>query len=1649
MKKLLLSLAGLVSVFIFSFSCKNIGLGAEVDLEAPVVTVTTPESLSKVHRHFELCGTCTDNIKVTAVTVSNFVTGKVYGDATITGTDWMFPMALDPEEEGELSLLVTASDPSQNQSTKSKKVITYLVDDTAPISEEWYIERGAGITINLFSKEYLQAVDTTVSVNKDIPQNQSFIIHGKVSDSMSINKVTVSLYDGNTEVISKTVTGSYTPAATFTHDEIIAKNSAYATGKHYFQIHYKAEDDHGNPSSDDVGFVLWWPESDNPGIVQTDADNQQKLGIEINNSIPVDMFDDDEIKEYYIALKNDTSAQLTGVTEAILVTDETKRNAIFSEDNRVKTTTDTAKLEYIKTDKSITDGGTISAGSRDISHIIPTTATAAASPMKLVVCVKDVNGKWSAKIYSVSITDGEIPLLYVTSPEENAIPAVETGTTKFKLKGYALDKRDANKEGTVKIAYIPDSVGNSDAKEARAKEIFADNTITWSTPGTKTNFTDGVKLIWKKTTRDNTFTDPTGNNWKKRTYEFEYDLNSYFGTGGGTITKFFGIMYTDINGNEIFKKFIISGDNVPPTIVNNSSAANMAVVNPNTQSLTLSFKGTKTSGLPMNDDTYKISINGTSTEYTKASGLTADSTNGGYKVTLGSTALKALNLEQPTFVFEVEDKFGNKATDRRTIVLTDLPAVTSITTDKPTGTYKTGDVLTFQVNFSKEVKVTGTPKLNLYYSTSDTEAKKATYSSGNRTKSLTFTWTVPENVTSDKIIIKTSDYLTLDTGVKIEPDGLGEGNAQCETLTSTLDGVELKIDSVSPKFSTIKYTTTVDDQSGVKYIKKDDVITAELTATENILVSGAPKLILKSGTESLSFDFQGVNGKEATFVHKVTTSSPNGSVGLNGTAYLSTADAKTITDEIGNELTMQALTASSCDSITIDTVAPSVPTIKLNNGTLTAGTKTTAQTLTLTNVESGATAYYSLNAGSSWNVYTTGVSLPDGESEITAKQKDKAGNESTPPDAVKVNVQTTFPSVTALTITNTNGWYKYEAGKNNAITMNVTFAEKVKLPTANAKLTFTDYDDKGSYEATFAAATTATNTLTATYIIKNTDVIKGIKVTGFTAGSIEDANGNKPGTTVPLTGFLTEGNGWRKEVKVDGVAPKIATSGGYTPAKDGVLTHAYTVNDSGVVTDRVEVTLKFNEKVYVEKGYVTLQRIGADNTTNKDNWAIPAVLSNEKFMNIYNQLSSTTDRETLMVTIAGNGSGAEKLQDTTARPVGPYMKYTHGINADGSPDQTTKFVLAPEYDIFGTTGTVKNIRDVLIKTGYHQHKVDINSTQVTGNGTDTITIKFNDEIAEGQHWALLMDSTCLRDEAGNTFEGFSDVTKYNFWSKTVAQPVVRVFRYSHNIGAQEPTNTTTNGYVLVEASDVKTRNITKWTNNGTTYNNANADSATKLAPTGNAQVRIDCETPGASIKFSVTNSGSATQTNATTVHTEAGNKDGESKYDNKGKYSTTANKATSAMTSATVAYTKGQRIIVGDNSYTTARKDYVTARATAPTAASTMAQSPFGYEGIFKTVVHYNGKANSQIQIQGGTFNGGMPSLPGFPLRDAVQGTDSQRYNQNCYQPANDTDEHYWVTYDIISEFSILSVSGSSGWSQLYSYGDYGQYMYLSNISHY
>ena len=137
MKKSFISILILLSVIGFSACKLEVGMGASVDLEAPVISVTKMKSgENTIKTSFETSiycnkdvifyGTAKDNQKVSNVKAEikwaedeafNFL-----GNATLDGNDWTLKLSLN--KEGACSIKFTAEDSSGNYGTKSSKVVT-------------------------------------------------------------------------------------------------------------------------------------------------------------------------------------------------------------------------------------------------------------------------------------------------------------------------------------------------------------------------------------------------------------------------------------------------------------------------------------------------------------------------------------------------------------------------------------------------------------------------------------------------------------------------------------------------------------------------------------------------------------------------------------------------------------------------------------------------------------------------------------------------------------------------------------------------------------------------------------------------------------------------------------------------------------------------------------------------------------------------------------------------------------------------------------------------------------------------------------------------------------------------------------------------------------------------------------------------------------------------------------------------------------------------------------------------------------------------------------------------------------------------------------------------------------------------------------
>lgn len=1660
MKKVLILLLGILLLF---FSC-DVGLGSAIDLEAPELSVSTPLSLSKVKRQVTIKGTCSDNFKVTQVSITNRSTGEHYGNAVISGNNWTANLYLP---EGEQELLITAKDAAGNTSVKSSKVILLLVDETAPEGLSWYIDRGNGVQVQLKDKEELENLKLDDAVNKHIPQNEEFTLYGRFYDAMSIDTITLIFSEAGTEILRKTVTAEpktgeednyigdgksiYAPSWSFTHDELVARKSSLATGKHYLEVSYYSSDNHENSETRPLPCILWYPESDKPGVQQSgtkkdEVTGQDVLSVNIGSSIPVHFFDDDELEEVYYDFIPETEFTAKGYTLSNLASKKNNlRNKVLSSDLSGRT-----------------------------DWPLQVQAGEITGEYYLLAYAKDKNSKISGRsakesvrIIKTTVADASNPLLIITSPQENSVPYITAGTEQFDFTGYSYDTSGSYR---VRIAYIPGNGEYSTAskREARAKELFIAN------KNNNAEIKGPNGEIIKSFVFPETKTKESGDRWFRENFNFTFDALNDFGEEKKSL-KFFEILLEDTDGNQVFKQFNVAADTIEPEISIASPSENMFVCDYRNEDLLLKFKAIKSTGLGIEESGYKVERKDyeDSLYWTVANGGLKK--NGDYyEVTIPKATLKiwaegnaAFKADvQPIFKFYAEDVLGNKTSDQRTIVLSPLPVLESISVDKISGTYPAGKTpFNFQAKFSDSVKVTGTPRLKLAGIMPADKDYYANYTTGSGTDTLTFELSeIPSDVYTPGDTILFCDLGKIDlNGGTIVTGTAGTGNAKISFVSEknfwdskdvsvTTIKREIKLDGVAPEIDDI--TVTVDgivrNADGNFYVNKNREIILNAVFTEKVLVSGNP--VLTAG--GLNFTFQSLDDKTVKFAHKVSDNE-NAVITCNLRTCISNADFASIKDEAGNS--MKAGSEIKDPKVVVDTRAPLVPSI--NGLPVDAAGKpqkiyNTSPRFTIEKKSSDTDIVkyeYSLNGGLSWQTADGTVTISESGSYILkARVVDRASNVSPVTDGIEIVLNDTFPVVDEISIAKVKGNYpKGETVDFKVFLHDVVepFAEKDASGNPTAYIIFTDTAGTTGKEriVPVTKSDVRTNKLVFTYTVSDNDDFNGVKITKVDLGKIQDKYKNQASsaTQTKIASLLATAPCNRSDIKLDGLTPKLVkyrlgTTEYDYPAAEFTDAHE---KISGCANNAFTITLKFSEVVIKESGTIILQR--------KGNWAIPPVMDGEKFTDLYGKMS-VSNREKMVITVTGDGTLInEKLDNLTGMPVGPYQRITHGLKNVGGkavPDTDTKFVLAYDYGLYDDNDTVKGIRNALKSVDYDKHMLEVRTANVSlsysdgkpaeakKNKGDLLTLTFSDVIEDGQEWELIIDADSFHDVTGNPFAGLksvsdTDTTKKTFalWSNKVSQPVVRVNRYSHGLGAYGLNNSgeekKITGYVAVK---------------GTTSTGDASLSGRNLKPLGYANVRIDCETPGATIKQQTINGGTALYS----AHKFTNN----NKNEDDTHKSSIADIAVSSLM-LTAGGTKYESPIrVGDTSsdnarFKTARKDYVTAYAEKEGFTS----SEPGYEGVFKTVViTYKNNTNDQIDMQGGTSNGGEPVVSGFPLRDA---TSDRRYSKNCYLYTESGNSYFaWVSYEIVStNFAILQVR--TNYSSLYPSHSYGQLLYLYNYS--
>jgi uncharacterized repeat protein (TIGR02543 family) len=501
-----------------------------------------------------------------------------------------------------------------------------------------------------------------------------------------------------------------------------------------------------------------------------------------------------------------------------------------------------------------------------------------------------------------------------------------------------------------------------------------------------------------------------------------------------------------------------------------------------------------------------------------------------------------------------EDIDGTGNTNQIRVKKYPLPAFTSSVNVPANATYKTGDNLTFTVNFNKAVTVSGgTPYIPITLNTGGTV--NATYNGGSGTKALTFLYTVVSgNYDNDGITVGSN--IVLPAGCTIKD---GSSIDASLTLNSVGSTTGVLVDAVGPAVTSVSSTTA--DGS----YKTGAVIALTLNFSEAATVTGIPTLALNSGgtasyssgsgTTVLTFNYTVANGQNSTDLDYSSTSA----LSLSG---------GTVKDGSGNDATLTLPNVGGASSlggqknIIIDNTAPTVTL----SSTATNPTNSSSIPVTITFSEPVAgfvVSDISVTNGTATgflivNSYTyTATITPTNAGTVTVNvagsvAADAAGNLNLGATSLIRTYDNIVPTVFSVSSSAVDGVYK----TGDVITITTTFSEAVIVNgtptlTLNSGGTALYLSGSGSAILTFSYTVASGNRCADLDYLS----ISSLSLSG---GTIKDGAGNNAILTLPEVGSSNSLSG-QKNILI-GIMPKVTTQ-----SISGILSTTATGN--GNVTD--------------------------------------------------------------------------------------------------------------------------------------------------------------------------------------------------------------------------------------------------------------------------------------------------------------------------------------------------------------------------------------------------------------------------------------------------------------------------------------------------
>ncbi len=323
------------------------------------------------------------------------------------------------------------------------------------------------------------------------------------------------------------------------------------------------------------------------------------------------------------------------------------------------------------------------------------------------------------------------------------------------------------------------------------------------------------------------------------------------------------------------------------------------------------------------------------------------------------------------------------------------PPIVSSVTGPSAGSYRAGQVLSFTVNFTQSVVVTGSPRIPL---TIGSSSVFATYASGSGSTALVFSYTV-QSGDLDSNGIEATSPISLNSGSINTSGGTSSGLAFTAPNTSAV-----LVDAILPSAVSVTSSTT----DGIYDVGA--VIPVAVSFTEAVTVVGTPTLTLETGSVDRVVNYTSGSGTSTlTFNYTVQSGDTSADLDYVSTSALS-ANGGTIRDAAGNDAVLTLSTPGTIGSlgaskaIRINTSTPTDITLSANRVVDQASVGTTVGTLTAVDADAGDSFTYTLvsgtgstgNArfsisGSTLQVQTT-PAISDSSYSIRVRATDAAGH---------------------------------------------------------------------------------------------------------------------------------------------------------------------------------------------------------------------------------------------------------------------------------------------------------------------------------------------------------------------------------------------------------------------------------------------------------------------------------------------------------------------------------------------------------------------------------------------------------------------------------------------------------------------------------